>query len=282
MLIPLDNPEVVKAPLPYPGCKARGAKHIIEAMPYTSRYIEVFGGSAAVLLARHKVDYEVYNDRNSGITAFFRCMRTETDCDKLAEILLNTIYSREEFLWSRDSWEDCTNYIERAARWYYSMCYSYQTIGRAFGRDLQRASPTIKFRKRIAYFPAIRERFEDVLVENRDWRDVLETFDQPNTVFYLDPPYMPTDVFSATYRDEMTVEDHQEMLDTVFELDSFVAVSGYDNATYHSYPWDEVVEYEVFSPMATAVFNEGNNQQAKQFTSKRENVKECLYIKESG
>ena len=70
------NPsQIIKAPFPYPGAKTRSLKQIIPLLPYRDSYIEPFGGTGAVLLARNPSPLEVLNDRYMGINAFYRCIR---------------------------------------------------------------------------------------------------------------------------------------------------------------------------------------------------------------
>lgn len=62
-----------------------------------NRYIEVFGGSGAVLLGKPKDKFEVYNDLDGELVNLFRCIK-----DRLMEFLLELdllpMNSREEFV----------------------------------------------------------------------------------------------------------------------------------------------------------------------------------------
>jgi len=266
--------KAIRAPLNYPGSKAKSLKHILPVLPYRGAYIEPFGGSAAVLLARQPEKLEVYNDRYGGICCFYRVIRDR--CDEFMARLDLTIHSREEFEWSKASWQDCADEVERAARWYYSMYYSFSGKGEFFGRNIKPQNPYAgKLRNRIPELPIIHERLRQVQIENLDWRDILKDYDQPNAVFYLDPPYY--EARDPRYRSTMSNSDHRELLDRIFELSGFVALSGYTNELYDSYTWDDRVTWSHRDVMSAMAFTEENNRQK----TTRAMVEEVLWVKEA-
>lgn len=81
--------------IPYPGGKGRIAKWIISNMPEHDTYIEVFGGSAGVLVSKPRSKYEIYNDVNGDLTHFFRVVRDRPD--ELASWLTSVPYSRSQY-----------------------------------------------------------------------------------------------------------------------------------------------------------------------------------------
>ena len=49
---------------------------ILASFPlYFKRYVEVFGGGAAILLGKQPQKFEVYNDFNSDLVNLFRCIK---------------------------------------------------------------------------------------------------------------------------------------------------------------------------------------------------------------
>jgi len=180
---------------PYPGGKTTLVDEILRYFPEHRRYVEVFGGSAAVLLNKPPSYVEVYNDLNSDIVHFFEVVRDRRE--ELQEWLRATPYSRElHEEWARafydgDRPEDD---IERAGRWFYLRYTQY-------GAKIDRYSgfkPSIKrnearsLRGSTENLEEIVERFQDVTIENQDFEQVVERYDRPDTLFYLDPPYIET------------------------------------------------------------------------------------------
>ena len=271
-----DDYEIIKAPFGFPGGKSRSVKHITPHLPYRNTYCEPFGGSAAILLARQPSQIEVYNDRYGGVTNFYRCLRNPDMFNAMIDWLELTIQSREEFLCCRDTWRNIDDPVERAVRWYYMTVYSFGALGRNFGRATKGQTTTAgMIQRKLPMFHDIHERFKNVIVENRNALNLITDFDSPDTVFYLDPPYV--DAHGGTYKSEMTVEDHRELIDIVFSLDGFVAISGFPNPLYSDNPWDDIIEFEVFCSISPVGCTAKNNKINS--VDKRQNQKEVLWIK---
>ncbi len=206
-------------------------------------FVDVFGGSASVLIARKPHKLEVYNDRFTGLTDFYRCVRDH--CDELVARLNLIINSREEWEWCKAHWNEPDPYtaagrIERAARWYYCIQMSYGGIDRAWYRSLLLPNRyTHQYAKKLKLFPILHERFRGVQVENLDWFQCMIDYDSPGTVFYLDPPYLDQD--NNHYKH---VIDHKSMLDSIFKMKGFVALSGYPTPLYEEHPWTARHEWQ--------------------------------------
>lgn len=88
----------IKPLMRYHGAKWRLAPWIISHFPPHECYVEVFGGSGAVLISKPVVANEVLNDISSDITTLFRVLRNPDTLDKLIEAVNMTPYSRDEFI----------------------------------------------------------------------------------------------------------------------------------------------------------------------------------------
>lgn len=274
-----DDHKILRAPFGYPGGKSRSVKHILPHLPYRNVYVEPFGGSAAILLARQPSKIEVYNDRFGGVTDFYRCLRNPEMLNALIDWLELTIQSREEFLACRDTWIDCEEITERAARWYYMTMNSFASLGRNFGRATGGPTTTAGVvNRKLKLFHKIHERFQNVIVENRDALKLIPEFDSHDTVYYLDPPYV--DAHAGTYKNEMTIDDHRELIEIIFSLDGYVAVSGFPNPLYDSQSWDRVLDWEVFCSISPRAFTKGNNRKGLEVYDARAKQAEVLWIKE--
>lgn len=258
---------ILRPPFPYHGGKSKSVDQILKHLPLREKYIEPFGGSGAVLLSRPVSKIEVFNDRYAGVVAFYHCIRDSEKMKKMIDWLENTLYSREDFIECRDSWEQASDDVERAAKWYYMLNYSYGAHGRNFARGLDNSSVNGKVRNKLDLFHRIHERMKRVLVENLDWYDCVKDFDSPDAVFYFDPPYVG--VWDAYSWCKFDMQDQLRMLRTIFELKGFVALSGYDNDIYNSFPWDAEVTWE------QALFAGQRHHKGKQ------TAEEKLWIKEA-
>lgn len=274
----------LKLPFAYPGAKGEHLAQILPHLPYGSGYGEAFGGSGAVLLNREPSKLEIYNDRYGGITAFFRVVRDRNLYPQFMERIALTVHSREEFIWCKRTWKDCTDDVERAARWYYTIRYAINgKVSSTFGRS---KNPVVRFadrlHKSLPLFGPLHGRLHTVTIENLDWRQCLEDFDQTGFVWYLDPTYL--DSAPGTYEHELSVADHEELVARIPLLKGFVAVSSYDgDVTRRIYDrvglWDDCISWERKTTMLTQAFTDTNNLVNLETTSDRGTVKELLWVR---
>ncbi len=69
----------------------------------------------------------------------------------------------------------------------------------------------------------------------RDALDVIRRFDGSETLFFCDPPYVPsTRADSKQYLHEMSLRRHEELIDLLLGLKGKVVISGYANELYDS------------------------------------------------
>lgn len=230
-----------RSPFPWFGGKQRLADDLIALFPPHRVYCEVFGGGASVLLSKAPAVLDVYNDAEDGLVNFFRCLRDRAD--DLVPLLELTPYSRTEFLHCVDTWRGVEDDVERARRFYVvvSQCFGGHAVerngsgkrgwgGEKLGRmHLCRSAST---KNRVDNIWRFVERMRSVQVDNLDWRACLERYDHADTVFYLDPPYVPETRRSGGYSHELTADDHSELVDRVLALDGCAVVSGYDHPLY--------------------------------------------------
>ena len=63
---------------------------------------------------------------------------------------------------------------------------------------------------------------------------MIKKYDKEDTLFYLDPPYVPeTRKQKKSYDCEMTREQHIELINTLINVKGKVILSGYDNDIYN-------------------------------------------------
>src|SRR5271170_963472 len=87
----------IASPITWFGGKSRLAPTIIGYFPSHKTYVEPFGGSAAVLLAKEPSAIEVFNDIDKQLFNLFQVLRDERLFKRLRRSLELTLYSRAEF-----------------------------------------------------------------------------------------------------------------------------------------------------------------------------------------
>lgn len=204
-------------------------------------YVEPFGGAAGVLLQKRRSYAEVYNDLDGDVVNFFRVVRDPVLCERLRYACGTTPYARAEF---DLAWEFTEDPVERARRLAVRAQMGFGSAGATKGKtgfriDTRRKHGTAqhlweRFPEGLA---AVGTRFAGVLIENRHAIDVMLQHDHPDTLHFVDPPYLhKTRVMhrgqAGYYRHEMNDQDHRELLDVLQGLKGMVVLSGYWSDLY--------------------------------------------------
>lgn len=181
----------VSPPAAYIGGKRQLAQRLaamIEQIPHR-RYAEPFVGMGGVFFRRQLAPrHEVINDRSGDVATLFRILQRHYP--QFMEVMRFQLTSRREFERLVACDPGTLTDLERAARFLYLQRLSYggKVTGRNFGVDatgparfnLTRLAPVLE---------EVHERLAGVVIENLDWRDFIDRYDEETAMFYLDPPY---------------------------------------------------------------------------------------------
>ena len=181
---------------------------------YYERYIEVFGGGGWVLFHKNPGnDFEVYNDFNGLLANLYRCVRNQPQ--ELIGALKYVLNSREDFDLIKDALaRDSPATPEEKASWFYQLIrYSYASALTSFGgqpHDMWANFPLIEQAHR---------RLAKVVVENRDFGQLIRKYDRPVSLFYCDPPYHATEGYYQNIgEDGFTERDHIRLRDALLAM----------------------------------------------------------------
>ena len=232
------------------GSVANGTKHIVfgwyggkyshlnwllPLLPESRQYCEPFAGSAAVLLNRAPSAVETYNDMDGEVANFFRMLRDQKE--ELIESIGLTPFSREEFYRALQV-DDSVSDLERARRFFVRArqvrtgLAQTASLGRwANCKNTSRSGMSgvvSRWLGSVDSLPGVAERLLRVQVENRPAIEVIRLYDDPETLFYCDPPYPHESRGDAkAYQYEMDDADHTELARVLHQVVGKVAVSGY-------------------------------------------------------
>lgn len=224
------------------------APWIIEHLPAHRIYVEPFGGAASVLLRKPPAYAEIYNDLDGDVVNLFRVLRS-IEAERLIAELRLTPFARDEFLQSYEPTDDA---VEKARRLIVRSFMGFSSNGHnvrrktGFRANSNRSgtTPAHDWANYPDSLAALVARLRGVCVENRDACEVIAAHDGPETVHYVDPPYLPEtrsiknkyDLKYAgdMYAHEMDVADHERLLAMLRGLSGMVVLSGYPSALYDS------------------------------------------------
>jgi len=231
--------------LRYFGGKWRLAPWIISYFPQHEVYIEPCCGGASVFLQKPKAVIEVINDLDSEVVNFFRVLRDYPD--DLVRMIQKTPYSREVYMAAfgeprglRYLFSPRLRAIERALRYYVR---SWQGWGgnkngaTSWRRQLSnnRGKSVVRDWTETEHLFAIADRLREAFVEHDDMTTIIERYDKPGTLFYVDPPYLSetrTQRWRFAYRHEIDEQYHFQLLRMLTEVKGMVALSGYPSRLY--------------------------------------------------
>lgn len=242
----------MKSPIPWVGGKSKllWLIHTLAPERY-SRFIDVFGGSGTVTL-NHPLTpgcMEVYNDYNSDLTNLFCCVK-ERPLALLKELGFLSMDARDEFgVLCRflDQEEFTDEYLEeeleladryfppaeaevmkelllkraqlydvrRAAAYFKRVRYSFSGNAKSF------AGKPCDIRRFFYLIWECSRRLKDVLVENKDFEELIRQYDRPDAFIYCDPPYYDAECYAV----EFPKADHQRLHDALTQCEGFVMVS---------------------------------------------------------
>ena len=76
------------------------------------------------------------------------------------------------------------------------------------------------------------QRLQGVVIERRDALEVIRAQDAPDTVFFVDPPYLPSTRSKSGYRCELTEAQHVALLECLLAIQGRAVVAGYPSDLY--------------------------------------------------
>jgi len=221
------------------GGKSKIADWIKFHMPSYRIFVDVFGGSGAVLdkmLGEEGCRY-VYNDLDHKLYVFFKML--QGSASGLEHLVRYTPYSRQFF---DEAYEvinsDEFNHLEDIDQALTLLIVNRQSFGAkmtntwSIAREGEIGYDTWK--KLPALIRRVSERWRSVFLENLDYSDLIPRWDSPQTTFYLDPPYEGVE---SEYYDvnKSSGFDHEGMFDRLQEIEGSYVISYYDGDVVSQY-----------------------------------------------
>ena len=203
-------------------------------------FCDVYGGSAAVLINRQPAPVETYNDLDSELVNFFAVLRDKPD-DLIRQIGL-TPFSRAE-LANACKPKPASPPLERARRFYIRARQTRTGLAQTSSEGrwahcvltsrAGMAGAVSRWLGAVEGLPEIAQRLQRVQIENAPALEVIRRYDTPNTLFYLDPPYVHASRGdTSAYVHEMTDADHRDLAALLHDIKGRAVLSGYRSRLY--------------------------------------------------
>lgn len=228
---------VTRPVMRYHGGKFKLAPWLIGFFPEHHTYVEPYGGGASVLLLKERSRAEVYNELASDVVNVFRVLQNPKTAADLRRRAYLTPFARDEFDLAYEPTDDP---VERARR---CVARSFMGFGSASvhakhqtgyrsGSRRSNTAPAMDWTNWPSHVPAFVERLRGVNIENRDALACIAQHNHPDTLFYVDPPYVhstraKTNGVRQKYEVEMTDADHADLAEVLHGVAGMVVLSGY-------------------------------------------------------
>ncbi len=210
---------------------------IIQHFPDHKIYVEPFCGAASVLLNKPRSRVEVLNDKYQRIVSAFRVIRDHYS--ELQDLLRLTPCSEVEYRAAREQHPDP---VEDASRLIVLGHQAHGSTGASGGklsgwRRGVRSHGQTSAREWAGLWEHVlswADRLRGVYLECDDAATIIKRWDSPETLFYVDPPYVSSTRTTGLvgYAHEMTDDDHIALSDLLHGLSGKVVLSAYRSALY--------------------------------------------------
>lgn len=210
---------------------------IVESIKHHT-WIEAACGMASLTLAKKPAPVEVINDIDERVVCLFRTVREKSKW--LSKQLAATPYSLAAF-------EECArvardteaNQYQRGYAMLVCLRQSFSTSpGRSWSRVVAHsrrsmASSVSRWIDLPDHVAAVADRLRMVQCDCLDITDCIHKYDRPESLFYIDLPYMPQTRRSAkAYEHEADKLTHKRMLRAVMHAKGKFIISGYAHPLY--------------------------------------------------
>src|SRR5216684_3572797 len=197
-------------PLPYIGGKNRLATKIISMLPEHITYVEPFAGGAQVLFHKPPSNVEVLNDLDFDIVNFFRVCQWHYE--ELLRYLRYCLVSRRLHELHVKTDPAALTDIQRAGRFFYLQKNSFGGLILKQKFHYGVIQPSNYNLERIPeIIERTHKRLARVQIESLPYERVLEKYDRPTTLFYLDPPYWERKLYKFNFTESQFIEMEQRL-----------------------------------------------------------------------
>lgn len=227
----------MRSPLKWYGGKGLLAPWLSQWVPDHTTYVEPFAGGASLFFAKQPSPVEILNDLHSELVNFYRVLRENGD--QLTSLLTLTPFSREEYLSALNDSGEGVGDVERARRFFVVARQSMagggsrsgwsRSVTNSFGGMAKQVSAWIGA---VDGLPQVVARLRAAQIENQPWSKLLDLYDTPDTLWYLDPPYVLETRSATRYYHDFDDAHQADLVARIRDLTGFVMLSGYDSPAY--------------------------------------------------
>lgn len=218
---------------------------IVALMPKHIHFVEPYAGGLSVLLAKNPEGVsEVVNDISLDLTIFWRVLASESHFKDFLRIVQATPFSEGAWNEAAKPYElkpndksvpahiTAAKFFIRCRQSLAGRMKDFATLSR---RRVRRGmnEQASAWLTAVEGLPAAHERLKRVVVLNREALDVIRQQDGPETLFYIDAPYVHASrSTTGEYEHEMTDDQHRALIEVLLSIQGKAMVSMYHHEIY--------------------------------------------------
>lgn len=230
-----------------PPVKTHGGKwyltdFVIEQFPENYQeltYIEPMCAGASVFLNKLSSKEEIISDLDKGVISVFKALRDEPK--EFTDRLKRVRYTERAFkMAQKRASNGFGDYIDHGVNEYMLRRMSRGGMRKSFAWSERKRGgkpgDVNAWETMLKDLPLISERVQNAIILNRSVFDIFKVLDEEDTLWYLDPPYLPNtrdENSTSVYEYEMTVDDHINLLQLAKNARGKVIISGYSSPLYN-------------------------------------------------
>ena len=260
----------MKSFITYAGGKSFLAPWIKSLFPkdYQSMtYVEPFAGGLSVMINKQKSKIEIASDINYIIYTFYKILKEQPI--KLFNNIKLTTFSELEFKRAYNIYYNKiqSNDFQKACSFFVLSKLSFSANLQTFGWGVTDKSLPLKFRLCKLRFMSYQKRLSTVSFFKKQANEIIEQYDSPNTLFYLDPPYPETDQ-NAYMSEEFTIKNFNDLLTRLKKIKGKFVLSCYKKSGMEFHPnWNFYYKSTRCTVNLTATGNRSNPREELAITN---------------
>ena len=228
------NKSKMKTPITYYGGKQSMLPIILPMIPEHNLYCEPFFGGGAVFFAKEPSKIEVINDTNREVVNFYRTV--QNDFVSLEKEIKISLHSRDLHRKAKVIYNNPDMFSELKRAWAFwllaNQSYSSDLNGgwsydNQTGKSAKRAA-----NKHDGFTEDYAIRLQGAQIECCDAIRIINSRDEQDAFFYLDPPYYNANM---GHYDGYTIEDFELLLKTLSRIEGKFLLSSYPSDILSGY-----------------------------------------------
>lgn len=215
-----DNTPSLKPPFGRVGNKFRLRDNIVPLIPQHKIYVEPFAGSAAIFFNKEKAKINVLNDLNKDVIKRLRMVKNAPSDLSTYKQDLNTMPKIKKFYTNHSNSKQDELLIEhiRTSNGFNSIYVdSVSKICNVY-------NPFTPFER----LPEYKHFLKGVKLLSKDYEEIIDKWDSPETFFFIDPPYENTNKSFDYAEDEEF--DFERLCDTLHNIKGFFMLTINDSS----------------------------------------------------